>query len=99
MHTPTATPTASAEAKYPTAIQPQPSRAGRRTALTDEAGKPPTSTDLRVAEDARHEQWLREQYLRDLETLERIEQQRGEQDPCFFCAHADLVRTQLERTP
>jgi hypothetical protein len=34
----------------------------------------------------RHEQWLREQYLRDLETLNRIEQQRGEQDACFFDA-------------
>lgn len=41
--------------------------------------------------DARHEQWLREQYLRDLETLDRIERQRGEQDPCFFCAMGEII--------
>jgi hypothetical protein len=32
-----------------------------------------------------------EQYLRDLETLDRIERQREEADPCFFCAMGELA--------
>jgi hypothetical protein len=53
---------------------------------------PVVSDDLQTLAslDARHEQWLREQYLRDLETLDRIEQQRGEQDGCFFAAMGEL---------
>lgn len=58
--------------------------ARRRTGLTNEARKPPTSTGLSADE----------QYLRDLEVLDRIEQQLGMQDPCFFCAMGEIAREQ-----
>lgn len=42
----------------------------------------------------RHEDWLREQYLRDLAVLERCEQCRDEEAGCpsFFLCMGDLVR-------
>lgn len=47
-----------------------------RTAPTGEVQETPTST--------------RSQYLIDLDTLDRIERQNGEQDPCFFTAMGEI---------
>jgi len=49
--------------------------------------------------DAQHEEWLRQQYLRDLETLDRIERQLEERQGMeFFAAMGDLHATQGGRT-
>jgi hypothetical protein len=50
--------------------------------------------------DARHEQWLREQYLRDLEIVQREEDRIVEQGgaPCdldFFSAMGDVIRNRV----
>lgn len=59
-------------------------------------GRPATQAHSSVGGDAlaevhslneRHEQWLREQYLRDVKTLERIEFQNA----CFFDAMGALA--------
>lgn len=45
--------------------------------------------------DARHEEWLRQQYLRDLDALGRIERQRGAQSDCdFFAAMGEIAHSQ-----
>jgi hypothetical protein len=65
----------------------------RNTAIPSVRQAPIAASEI---SDDEQPAWLDEQYQRDLETLDRIERQREEADPCFFCAMGDIARERME---
>lgn len=85
----------------------KPARAAVRPSMDSDRGFGPLGcgpADSGVGEgrhspDAQHEEWLRQQYLRDLETLARIERQlEDRQGLDFFGAMGELHAAQGGRT-